>query len=217
MNATAKLAALLCAISLFLPAAAGAESHVRKPGVQPALPLGTWHYGVFVGKTRLGTADVSLSFDGAVYVSSSVMTMQRDNGAVVCVMSETEKETAGFAPVSYSSSTIIISGSKESRALLKATFRNGEADIDDGQEKRTIKIEGPFHITPNVLAAKMTREGLKPGNVSRAMIYDPTVDEEKPVEMTDTVVGQELVELPSGKARLTHTSQTFGPLKNIHN
>ena len=44
------------------------------------------------------------------------------------------------------------------------------------------------------------------------------IDEEKPLEMTEKVIGTELIDLSTGgKAKLLHTVQTFGPLKNIHN
>ena len=214
MNAAAKAALLALAVFFSGVFAVHAAAPAKDASV---LPLGTWHYGVFMGKTRMGTAHVGLEFDGREYLSTSNMTMQRGNGEVVCVMSESERETASFAPLSYSSSTIIISGSKESRALLKISFSGNDVTIDDGQEKRTVKVEGAFRITPNELSSKMTKEGLKPGSVHKAFIYDPSVDEDKPVEMTETVIGPETVELPTGKAVLTHTVQSFGPLKNIHN
>jgi hypothetical protein len=219
MNGIAKSAsALLCALVLFSAAQAAEPKEKSKASVAPhsELPLGSWRYGVFAGKLRMGTANVSLTFDDGVYVSTSNMTMQRDNGALVCVMSETEKENASFSPISYFSSTTIITESKESRALVRASFKDGVVEIDDGEEKRSFRINGAFQITPNRLSVLMMRDGLKTGAVFKGMVYDPTIDEEKALEMTEKVIGPELVDLPTGKASLTHTVQSYGPLKNIH-
>ena len=218
MRNTAEKIFLLALVCLFAPFALSAADAKKTAAPKPELSLGTWHYGVFLGKVRLGTAHVSLSFENGQYLSSSNMTMQRGDGAVVCVMNEIEKEKADFTPVSYFSSTTIISGTKESRALINATFADGVVTIKDAEGEHTVTVKGKFYITPNVLAVKMEKEGLKPGALYKVMVYDPTVDEEKAVEMTEKVIGPEVVDLPSGgKSKLVHTVQTLGPLKNIHN
>jgi hypothetical protein len=203
--------------SSILSAEEGKKTSLNEVASKSLLPLGTWHYGIYAGTIRLGTAHSSLSFEKGRYISVNDMVMQRDNGALVCIMKENYVETDSFVPVSYFSLTTIISGDKESHSRVSASFSKGTVALKDDSGERSYAIEGDFYITPNVIAVRMDREGMKSGSEYTVRIYDPSVDEEKALEMKEKIIGSELVALPKGKAQLIHTVQSYGPLKNINN
>lgn len=203
----------LCLMPFFL--SAPARSADKADAVQ--IPLGSWHYGIYLVGKRIGTADTSTVFENGNYQSGTSMAIEKNNKEQIFLVREAAVETADFAPVSYSYSTTIVSGSRISRMTLGASFNNGTVTLKDADGERTVKLDGAFSISANIYSLKLLCAGLKPGTEIKGKIYDPTTDEETLLDMSEKVVGTETVTLPSGKINLIHTVMTVGAVRNIHN
>jgi hypothetical protein len=182
---------------------------------QSELPLGTWQYGVFMGKNRIGSAYITLKFEKGFYESTFEMTLRMSDPIVTT--KETTRETRNFFPVSFSSSNVVVLKDRVTRDLVSATFLRNTVKLKRSGEEREVTIEGDFHVSGNFLTAQLLRAKYAAGFEAKGLIYDPTIEEEKAVPVAEKVIGKEIVVLPSGKCELIHTIQTIGPVRNIHN
>ncbi|MGL4369673.1 MAG: hypothetical protein ACRCUT_08375, partial [Spirochaetota bacterium] len=88
---------LLCALMILVPAQA--QNPPLKEAAPLPVPLGSWHYGIYLGGQRIGTADISVSFENGIYQSVNNMAIEKNNKEQVYVMTETVRETASCVPV----------------------------------------------------------------------------------------------------------------------
>jgi hypothetical protein len=179
------------------------------------VPLGTWNYGVFVGKNRIGSAASVVSFSSGQYVSTMDMTIKIAEAIVMT--SETAKESQTFAPISYSSSTSSVLKDTVTRDIISAEFSGGKITLKRAGETKQYEFKEPFVISGNILIAGLLKGKLANNLEMKGMTYSPGYEEESLIPVSEKVIGKESVTLPSGKKDLIHTVQTMGPIRNIHN
>ncbi|HEY1405596.1 MAG TPA: hypothetical protein VF857_03215 [Spirochaetota bacterium] len=183
--------------------------------VKPELSLGTWQYGVYLGKNRVGIAYVTLAFEGGLYVSKLEMTLRM--GDPIVTTKEVTKETITFNPVSFSSSNVVVLKDNVSRDLVTAEFVKNVVKLKHGKEEKTVSLNGDFVVSGNALTSALIRNKFAKGFEAKSMVYDPTIDEDTTVPVSEKVIGKETVDLPSGKMELIHTVQAIGPVRSINN
>jgi hypothetical protein len=183
--------------------------------VQSNVPLGTWNYGVFIGKNRIGTSSSAITFAADQYVSTMDMTI-RVSDAIVTTR-EVTKETSSFTPVSYFSSTTSILKDAVTRDLINADITDGKVTLKRAGETKEYEFKEPFIISGNILLAGLLKGKLAKDLEIKGRTYSPAFDEESLISVSEKVIGRESVALPSGKKDLIHTIQSLGPIRNIHN
>lgn len=180
-----------------------------------SVPLGTWNYGVFIGKTRVGTASSNIEFKNNQYISTMDMTMKV--GDAIVTTREMTKETESFAPVSYFSSTSSILKNAVTRDLINAEFTGGKITLKRAGETKELEFKESFCISGNILLAGLLKGKLAKDLEVKGRTYSPSFDEESLISISEKVAGKESVAMPSGKMDLVHTVQTLGPIRSIHN
>jgi hypothetical protein len=186
-----------------------------KKAVKSEITPGNWLYGVYLGKTRIGSANVVIRIDEDIIVSTLEMTLTM--GETIITTKEVSKENTDFTPISFWSSNVMVLKDKLSREIVSAICNKGVVTLKHGDEERTVTIKGNFVVSGNKLSAILSKAKYAKGFEAKTMLYDPTIDEDVAVLVSDKVIGKEVVDLPGGKMELIHTVQAIGPLRNIHN
>ncbi|HNX57761.1 MAG TPA: hypothetical protein PKK43_01585 [Spirochaetota bacterium] len=204
-----------CVISIFA-CVAGFPDGVSSPDTKMVLPLGTWQYGVYIGKDKIGNAFVTLAVEDGLYVSKLEMTIRF--GDPIVTTREVTKEKLDFTPVSFSSSNVVVLKDNVTRDLVSAEINGKNISLKRGKDAaKTVTIEGPFVVSGNILTCALVNKKFAVGVEEKAMVYDPTIDEDAVVPVSEKVLGKETVDLPSGRRSLFHTVQSIGPLRSINN
>jgi hypothetical protein len=192
----------------------GLGAQDKKPAKSEITP-GNWLYGVYLGKTKIGSANVVIRIDEGIIVTTTEMSLNM--GEVLVTTKEISKENIDYTPVSFWSSNVMVLKDKLTREIVSATFNKGVVTLTRGKDERIINIEGSFVVSGNKLTSILSKAKYAKDFEAKVKLYDPTIDEDSTVTITDKVIGKEMVDLPGGKMELIHTVQAIGPLRNIHN
>lgn len=215
---TSGIKAILLVTILCIPLTLSAdESRITSPtdGIKLDVPLGTWIYGVWLGKNRVGTANTTTSFAEGMYTSTVEMTVKLD--ATIVTTTEITKETITYNPVSYFCSTTVILKDKVTRELVTVDFQKDIAHLKRGDETKTITLNDNFIISGNKFTAELLKSKFLKNTELKAFVYDPSFDEDALISVSEKVIGKEMVNLPKEKIELTHLVETLGPVKSIQN
>jgi len=202
------------ALSIIMSGAGFTESPAVSE-IKSDLTLGTWQYGVYLGKSKVGNAYITLVFEEGLYVSKLEMTLRF--GDPIITTKEVTKEKPDFTPVSFSSSNVVVLKDNVTRDLVTAEIDGKNISLKHGKETRTVVIDGRFVVSGNILTHALIKKGFPSGHEEKAMVYDPTIDEDAAVPVSEKVIGKETVDLPRGKMKLFHTVQSIGPMRSINN
>jgi hypothetical protein len=214
---TSGIKAFALLLLLCLPLTLSAVEPANSPApdiIKLDVPLGTWIYGVWLDGKRIGTATATTSFAQELYTSTLDMTV-RTNETIVTT-SEITKETITYNPVSYFCSTTVILKDKVNRELITAEFQKETILLKRGNDAKTVTLKGDFVISGNKFTAKLLKSKFPVNTEMNAFAYDPTLDEDTLVSISEKVLGKEMVTLPKGKMELFHLVESFGPVKSIH-
>jgi hypothetical protein len=206
-----KIVILLAAV-LFVNASLSL-SFAQKKNV--TLPLGIWKYGIYIGKNRVGTTISEIKNSSGQIISILDMTIKVSEAIITT--RELTKETDQYVPVSYFSSTTAILNDKVTRDIISADFNGEKIKLTHEKKEKELTIKDKYYISGNYMLVSLLNSKLVKGATVKAMTYSPSYDEDELIAVSETVLGRETVQLPSGNRELFHTQQTIGPIKSINN
>jgi hypothetical protein len=179
------------------------------------LPLGIWKYGVFIGKNRIGTATSEIKNASGQIISILDMTIKVSEAIITT--RELTKETDQFAPVSYFSSTTAVLNDRVTRDIISAEFNGEKVKLTHEKKEKELTFKDKYYISGNFMLVTLLNGKLVKGSTVKTLTYSPSYEEDELITISETVIGKETVQLPSGSRELFHTQQSIGPIKSIHN
>lgn len=207
----------LCGVFLFSLPLLSKETQdaPQKEVTQIKIPTGNWQYSVFIKGQRIGSAYTSTKIENGIIISTVEMVLKM--GESVLTTKDIIKETTQFEPISKWHNQTVVLADKVTRTICEAVFDKNKVTVTHNKNVKEVTIDGKFYLSDVHFLAEAIKNKFEEDFTLEDLIYEPTIDDEKPIKITERITGKESVDISGKQMNLIHSVISMGPVKNIHN
>lgn len=153
------------------------------------IPYGTYRYDMTVNGNPAGLNTVTVKNDNGRMITESVSTIEWMG--VRNSIAQRVIETADGRAIESETTVTVKRGSFETKTITRAKAHGNEIRINDDGLERSVVVNGNYSFSEGATMPILAAQGFAPGSVAKVTLFDPVLNPEGPVTLTEKITGRQ--------------------------